>query len=237
MKILIFIPFIAIITFSNSLLSAQKRTLIITGGHDFEQKQYYEMFDAFEGLEYDTISQPWGNELFLKKSIQEYSCIVFYDMFQDITEAQKEAYLKLLNDGIGMVFTHHALVSYQNWPEFEKIIGGKYHLEASPKSPASSYRHDVDFTIEIVDKTHPVTKDMEDFEIHDEVYGSFTVGEHVNPLLKTKHPESTSIVGWCHQYKNSRIVYLQSGHDHHAYENKNYRMLLRRAIEWVSSHP
>ena len=28
--------------------------------------------------------------------------------------------------GIGLVVLHHALVSYQHWPEYERIIGGRY---------------------------------------------------------------------------------------------------------------
>jgi len=230
--------YILLLLFS-SLISfktiAQKRILVVTGGHDFEQQEYYQMFNSFEGLPYDTITQPKANELISSAEIRKYDCIVFYDMYQDITQDQKEGYMELLNQGIGMVFTHHALVSYQNWPAFEEIIGGKYRLEPTPDDPASNYRHDVDFIIKTVNKNHPITKGMDDFEIHDEVYGNFSVGKHVKPLLKTNHPESTSTIGWYHQYKNSRIVYLQPGHDHHAYQNKNYRLLLLRAIEWASS--
>ncbi len=230
--------YILLLLFS-SLISfetkAQKKIIVVTGGHDFEQEEYYQMFDSFEGLVYDTITQPKANELITSGDIRKYDCIVFYDMFQDITQDQKEGYIELLNQGIGMVFTHHALVSYQNWPEFEKIIGGKYYLEPAPDHPASTYRHDVDFVIKIANKNHPITKGMSDFEIHDEVYGDYSVGKHVNPLLKTNHPESTSTIGWYHQYKNSRIVYLQPGHDHYAYQNINYRLLLLRSIEWASS--
>lgn len=216
---------------------AQKKILIITGGHNFEKTSFYEMFDSFSEIQYDTIAQPKANELLTTKAVNEYDCIVFYDMFQAITEAQKTAYLTLLDRGIGLVFTHHALVSYQNWPEFEKIIGGKYHLEASANHPASTYRHDVDFTIKISDPNHPITQGIKDFNIHDEVYGSYSVSDHVKPLLTTDHPESSPTIGWHHTNNNSRIVYIQLGHDHHAYENLNYRLLIQRAIDWASTSP
>lgn len=224
--------------FSIINLNAQYKVLIITGGHGFEEKPFYEMFNSFQGLEYDTITQPKGNELLESSNIQEYSCLVFYDMFQEITENQKAAMLKLLDEGMGMVFLHHALVSYQDWPEFEKVIGGKYHLKPSNGQPASTYKHDVDFNVKIDNgkDAHPITKGMQDFEIHDEVYGSYSVGD-VNPLILTDHPESTPTIGWSHQYKNSRIVYLQLGHDHYAYENNNYRTLVQRSIWWVSQNP
>jgi type 1 glutamine amidotransferase len=228
-----------ILLFSIANLNAQNKVLIITGGHDFEEKPFYEMFDSFQGLAYDTITQPKGNALLENAKIKAYSCLVFYDMFQDITENQKAALLRLLDDGMGMVFLHHALVSYQNWPEFEKIIGGKYHLKPSNGRPASTYKHDVDFSVKIVSAKDalPITKGLQDFEIHDEVYGSYSVGNHVTPIIQTDHPESTPTIGWSHQYKNSRIVYLQLGHDHYAYENNNYRTLVQRSIWWVSQNP
>jgi type 1 glutamine amidotransferase len=194
------------------------------------------MFNSFQGIKYDTVSHPKANILLESNDIKKYSCLVFYDMFQEINENQKTAMLKLLEQGMGMVFLHHALVSYQDWPEFEKIIGGKYHLKPSNGQPASTYKHDVNFAVKVVAgiDTHPITKGLKDFQIHDEVYGSFSVGRHVTPLIQTDHPESTPTIGWCHQYKNSRIVYLQLGHDHYAYENTNYRTLVKRSILWVS---
>lgn len=214
---------------------SQVKILIFTGGHDFEQSQFFEMFESFADIDYDTIRQPHGNELLNTNLAGKYACIVYYDMYQDISDKQKNAMLQLLEEGQGMLFLHHALVSYQDWKVFEKIIGGKYHREESKDQKISTYRHDVDFRVNIVgnSRNHPIVQGMNDFEIHDEVYGNFTVEEQVQPLLTTNHPESSPIVGWCHQYKNSRIVYLQPGHDHHAYENEHYRNLVYRAIKWT----
>jgi trehalose utilization protein len=70
--------------------------------------------------------------------------------------------------------------------------------------------------------------------IHDEAYGGFNVLPDVHPLLSTTHEENGNILAWSHTYKNSRIVYLQLGHDHFAYEDENYRQLLKQAIDWVN---
>ena len=102
--------------------------------------------------------------------------------------------------------------------EFEKIIGGRYIL-TNINQDSSTYRHDVDVPVTVVDKNHPITKGMDDFVIHDEVYGNYKVLPSVQPLLHTTHPESGKIVGWTNNYGGSRIVYLQLGHDHYAYEN------------------
>lgn len=233
MKKIIFI--INLLVLTSSIINAQKKILVVTGGHDFEEKEFYEMFNSFNNVDYDKVIQPAANELINSPKINEYEAIVFYDMYQEITGAQKNAYLNVLASGKGMVFLHHSLVSYQFWPEFQNIIGGKYVLEKSGNNPKSTYKHDVDILVQILDRNHPITKDLNDFNIHDEVYGSYIVNNDVIPLLKTDHPESTKTIAWHHQYKNSRIVYLQSGHDHHAYENINFRQLLLKAINWASS--
>ena len=53
-------------------------------------------------------------------------------------------------------------------------------------------------------------------------------------LLTTDHPKSDPELAWTKQYGNSRVVYLQLGHDHLAYENPNFRTLLARSIRWTA---
>ncbi len=229
------VTIILLLAFYSFSAIGQKKILLITGGHDFEEVAFYAMFKSFDEISFDTISQPAANALLTNETaMKKYDCLVYYDMVQDMTDEQKEAWIQLLKKGKGMVFLHHSLVSYQAWPEFRKIIGGKYLLEPEGSNSKSTYRHDVDFTIHVVDKAHPVCAGVADFEIHDEVYGSYLVNTSVTPLLKTDHPESTPLVGWCQQYEKSRIVYLQLGHDHFAYENENYRRLVVNAIRWVA---
>jgi hypothetical protein len=87
--------------------------------------------------------------------------------------------------------------------------------------------------VHVVDKKHPLTRGVDDFMIHDEVYGNFRVLPTVSPLLTTTHPESSDTIAWTNKYGDSRIVYIQLGHDHHAYEDPNFRILLKQAIDWV----
>ena len=80
---------------------------------------------------------------------------------------------------------------------------------------------------------HPVTDGLDDFIIHDEVYGGFNVLPTVQPLLSTDHPESGKVIAWTNNYGKSRIIYIQLGHDHNSYRDPNYRRLIQQSIEWV----
>ena len=214
------------------------KVLIVTGGHGFERDAFFAMFDSFKDLNYVEVAHPQANDWLAPEKASQYDVFVFYDMNQEITEEQKSMWLDLLNKGKGMLFLHHSLASYQDWDEFEKIRGGKYFLKQETNSEqdkvASTYRHDVDFMVSVVDVNHPITRGIQNFEIHDEVYGKFSVLPGVQPLLTTDHPESGKTIGWSHIYGSSRIVYLQLGHDHYAYENVNYRKVVEQAIHWVA---
>lgn len=161
--------------------------------------------------------------------------ILFYDMYDSITPAQKEAYKRLFTKGKGMIFMHHALVSYQNWLEFKNMIGGKYHRELAivdGKEYESTYKHDVWVNVSIEDKDHPVTLGLENFEIFDEVYGNCEILPSVHPLLSTNHPQSMEYIGWVNEYESSEVIYIQLGHGPEAFANKNFQRLVRQAIEW-----
>lgn len=216
------------------------RVLIVTGGRDdFEREIFYEMFNQFTGVEYEEIVQPEANRRLTSSFYDVFDVIVFYDMVQDITEQEKAAFIDLAERGKGLVFLHHALTSYREWPEYENIVGGRFYLDLKPDLedktdyPVSTYQHDVDIPVTIVDKSHPVTSGLDDFVIYDETYGEFKVLPKIHPLLTTSHPASGEIIGWAHVYRKSPVVYIEPGHNHNAFNNPNYRRLVEQAIKWA----
>jgi len=227
----------------NSSVSSNLRVLIVTGGRsDFERGAFYEMFNHFDNVDYEEIVQPEANRKLTSSFYDAFDVVVFYDMVQDISEEEKAAFINLLGRGKGMVFLHHALASYREWAEYENITGGRFYLDLLPDKPnktdypVSTYQHDVDIPVSIVDRNHPVTHGLADFVIYDETYGHFKVLSEVHPLLSTGHPASDDIIGWAHRYKKSPVVYLQPGHNHVAFQTPNYRRLVEQAIRWVDDN-
>jgi uncharacterized protein len=214
--------------------SAKKlNVIVVTGGHNFDRESFFKMFDSFEGVIYTELKHPEANLQLGTIDPKTFDAVVFYDMPKTISEAEKESYYKLLKLGKGLLFLHHSQCSYQQWDEYKTIVGGKYHEEKnSPQT--STYQHDVTFTVKITDKKHPVTKGIKDFDILDEVYGNTEVLPEVTTLLSTNHPESSSVIGWTHKKENSRIVYIQPGHDKNGWFNPNYQKLVKQAIAYVS---
>ncbi len=210
------------------------KILVVTGGHDFDPS-FFTLFETMEEVRFDTVSQPAANRLLSADLCAKYNAVVFYDMVQEISEDQKEAFREMTRCGIGMVFLHHSLVSYQNWDFFHELVGGRYFERGYP-SPheLSTYKHDLDLDIHVYDAGHPVTRGITDFTIHDEGYGNILVNEGVHVLLSTSHPDCAEKIAWTSHCGHSDIVYLMLGHDANAYRNESFRKLVQNAIFWVS---
>lgn len=230
----ILILIIILLNSCNGFKSNKPGILVITGGHSYDTTEFFNFFLNLENYDVDTISQPQANQFLGSGNGHDYEALVFYDMWDEITEDQKEAYIELTRLGIPMLFLHHSLVSYQSWPEFINIIGGKYITEVQEMDSASlsAYRHDLDLDVRILDRNHPVTRGLNDFKIHDEGYSNLQILNSIQPLLATENIYCEKIIGWAHSYNNSDIVYLIFGHDRKAYEDPDFRHLVRNTLNW-----
>jgi uncharacterized protein len=214
------------------------KVLVVTGGHGFEKEPFFKMFTDNDRIKATFAEHSSTNAIvFERADLLSFDVVALYDIRRTISEAQKAKLIALLDKGTGLVVLHHALVSYQHWPEYEKIIGGLYP-EPDDKpgvvTPELGYQHDVDIPVSIVAKEHPITAGMKDFIIHDEIYWGYRVDPEVTTLITTTHPKSGKPLGWCHTHRNSRVVYLQLGHGPEAFENENYRKLLANSIGWTA---
>jgi type 1 glutamine amidotransferase len=242
MKTKIFSIFIFIalsVSLSATIPSANPiRILVITGGHDYKADQFNQMLASLgDNIKYQISELPAAYDMFLPENRNKYDVLVFYHMWQKITDEQAKILADCIREGKSLVALHHSICAYDDWPEYINIIGGKYfHKPTTVKGkeyPVCSYIHDLHFKVKIVNPENPVTKGLSDFEIFDETYKGYYVEEGVTPLLTTDEPSSAPVIGWTKTYGKARIVTLQSGHDAPTFENPNFRKLLKQAIEWV----
>ncbi|MBI5380269.1 MAG: ThuA domain-containing protein [Opitutae bacterium] len=219
--------------------TAKVRVLLVLGGHGFHKEPFWALFDGCPDSTYEIVEHPDVHAMFKPDKARSYDVMVFYDMWDDITAEAKADLVQCLKAGKGLVVLHHAYCSYRNWSEYTEIVGGRFEFvewtDRAGKHPATSYKHNVDFTVRVTDPLHPVTRGMSDFKIHDETYRNGRVNPGVTPLLTTEEPTSTPTLGWTHRYGQAKVVTLLLGHDTKAYENVNFRRFLHQAIHWVAT--
>lgn len=207
--------------------------LVVTGGHGYDTAEFIQMFEALPGISFEMALKPEAWEMLAAG--KEFDVIAFYDMWKDISEEEKEIFLNEFEKGTGMVFMHHCLASHPEWPEYVHLVGGKYNLpDYTPDSSLrSDYKHDIVLQVRVIDKSHPVTAGLEDFEILDEGYSNTTQLPGMQNLLETSHPDCDRYIGWTHSVNNSKVVYLMGGHDKHAFEHPSFRKLVSNAINYT----
>jgi len=229
--------FVTIVTIADSP-AKQIRILVITGGHGYKTQEFNQMLSGLgDNITYQIAELPAAYDMFLPENRFKYDVLVFYHMWQKITDEQAKVFIECISEGKPLVALHHSICAYDDWPEYWNIIGGKYfHKPTTFKGKdyqPCSYIHDLHFNVKVVDNKNPVTKGVDDFPVFDETYKGYYVEEGVTPLLTTDEPSSTPVIGWSKMYGKSRIVVLQSGHDVPTFENQNFRKLLKQSVEWV----
>ncbi|MDX9755669.1 MAG: ThuA domain-containing protein [bacterium] len=212
---------------------------VITGGHDFDSR-FWTMFDDNKMITYTRFEHPNANQIYTDGTAKKFDVIVLYDMYGVITEEQKEGFKAFVQSGKGLVALHHSLGSYQQWPDYVEMIGGLYVIDdqtmelGGKKQKPSTYQHDVEIDVKVVNDKHPITRGISDFTLMDEIYGGVYVQDGVHVLLETDTPNSTKQLAWTKTYGKGRVATIQLGHDQHAFQDKSYRTLLARAIQWAS---
>lgn len=214
------------------------RLLVVTGGHGFDRLPFHALFAGFSNVTFRIVEHPHAHAWFRPDRTNLYDVIVLYDMWPQIDPEARRDFVAVTTGGKGVVALHHALAAYRDWDDYAELLGGRYLFKPMTLEgrayPASSYKHDVQFRVRVVDPQHPVTRGVSDYEILDETYKDYWVAAGVKPLLMTDEPTSTPVVGWAKTNGLSRWVYLQGGHDRNAWEHPAYRRLVEQAIRWVA---
>ncbi len=180
-----------------------KEILLMTKGHPFQRDAFFKVFDALSGVRWTHVEQPAAQVFFEPELAKAYDAFVLYDMpgiafrgsarpdFASPPTTLTRNMEKLLEDGFGMVFLHHAVAGWPAWEEYAEIIGGRFQYVPGDlrgkRRMDSGYRHAVSHHIDVV-ADHPVTQGLPpQFEITDELYLFEVFEDSVVPLLRSTH--------------------------------------------------
>ncbi len=141
-----------------------------------------------------------------------------------------DAILRFVRSGGGWVGTHSASDTFKAYPEFIRMVGGRF--ETHP--PYGKLR------IERLAVADPVGEGIGDFEIEDELYHlADCPSDGKNLFLVTRSPADGKLrpVAWTRRYGSGRVFYTALGHGVGTYQSPIFRRMLRQAFEWVRPAP
>ena len=231
-------------TISSSAFSEEKkekrepiRALFVFGGHGYEVESMNHLLENLPGVNVTQMEFSAALPKLKPGLKKEFDLILFYDYTESdfVTSEQQQNFVDLLkNEEIGVVFWHHAMMSH--FLDDYNIIGGRYHYKAEnflgKDVPGSVWREGVDVPVKIAKTDHPITKGLEPFTLHDEVYNGISVNPEVEVLLNADHPDCAKQFLWTHSFGKCRVVYLMPGHGKTCWQHPIFPKLLTRCIQW-----
>jgi len=206
------------------------RLLVVTGGHDYNT-EFYTLFQDDDLVWDHAVS---STEAFASDIRGKYDVLVLYDMSSGLDETGRQNLRAFVEGNKGVVVLHHAIADYPSWPWWwREVVGGRYFLEQEGDRPASTYKHDVELFIRPAGG-HPITAPIGPIHIVDETYKGMWISPEVKVILETEERTSDGPLAWISPYENSRVVYIQLGHDRQAHLHPAYRELVKRAVLWAA---
>jgi type 1 glutamine amidotransferase len=82
-------------------------------------------------------------------------------------------------------------------------------------------------------RAHPITRDLDDLTLHDEIYGFLDEDPGLTPLLTSTHSQRAHPVLWARDVGNGRVVTDVLGHGPESIGDPTHRTILRRAAAWA----
>jgi type 1 glutamine amidotransferase len=167
-------------------------------------------------------------------ALNNYDVIVFTIYAQklgDLPAQAKDNLLNFVKGGKGFFVQHLATASFPKWDEFGKLCGRKWVMGTSGHGPRS------DFTSNIVDKEHPITKGLTDFTTNDELYAKLQGSEEIHVLVTADSDWSkkTEPLVFVKSYGQGRVVHNAYGHDRKALMTPSVQKIIIRGTEWAAT--
>lgn len=214
------------------------KLLVVTGGHGFQPDAFFKLFDNNPNVAYTSAVEgdfkTGSATAYDRPDLLSYDVVLLYDFQLNATPEERKNFLALFDKGTGLIVLHHALLSFQDWPDYERIAGGLYLLDKQKVGdktlPESTYQGNTEMNVTVVDKNSPVTAGLSDFHMKDELYRNVPTTADIHPILMCEDKP----LAWTRTEKNSRIVTILIGHGPGSFNNPNFLKLLNNALEWTA---
>lgn len=221
---------------NNELPSLKGRKILYTygGWTGHEPVQSLDVFIPWlksEGAVVETFDtlDPYADSAYMK----EVDLVIQVVTMDKISGKQEKGLLNAVKDGCGLAGWHGGLCdSFRQNTEYQFMTGGQW--VAHPGGV-------IDYHVQVTDLEDPVTKGLQDFDMHSEQYYM-----HVDPNMKVlatttfnnKHADwiggSTMPVVWKKMYGKGRVFYSSLGHVMKDFEVPEALEIMQRGIMWAS---
>lgn len=174
------------------------------------------------------------------KNLNDFDAVVFYTGGTlEMDDQQKADFLSFIHDdGKGFVGIHSAAITFTNWPEYGKMIGGYYD-----EHPWGTF----DAPVIVDDPTFPgMSQWPHAFTIKDEIYQVRDFSRDQCRVLMSLDASKLNLdnprvhrkdkdfpVAWAKMYGKGRVYYSTLGHVTENWDDPAFQKMYSGAIQWA----
>lgn len=137
---------------------------------------------------------------------------------------QEDAIEAFVAGGGAFMPLHNAGWAYPWKNGYRRVMGG-YYQGHPPILP---------FEVKVVNRRHPITAGVSDYEIVDEQHFLWFDYDRVELLLKSQGRDGReSAAGWAYEYGKGRVAYLANGHTLEILQHPMVQRLLQNTVRWL----
>jgi len=137
---------------------------------------------------------------------------------------------RFVASGKGLVIAHFGCGAFQEWDGFVNVAGRVWNPEKRAHDPYGP------FLVQMTAQSHPITRDMESFQVEDELYTCLDGATPIQVLCQatSKVDQEDYAVGFTTPAGEGRVFHCTLGHDVNALQSEGARQLYRRAAIWAA---
>lgn len=183
-------------------------------------------------------------------TLADYQAVINWSTFVQPTSGQVAALLAAVEGGMGFLGLHAASATFWNSADYLTMLGSRF-LRHGP------YR---EFLVEIDDRSHPITRGVDDFRVEDELYelggdtaefprfanavasGNPLEGElaslgegPLDPGIHVLASAEGHPLLYTKSFGKGRVQYNALGHDIKALGHPSFRRLVVQGLQWVTA--
>jgi len=156
------------------------------------------------------------------ENLDKYDALVIYANHEQITPSQEKALLDFVEKGRGFIPLHCASFCFQNSPKYIDLVGGQF----------KSHKTDT-FSTMIVNKEHPVMKNVKEFMTWDETYVHDKLAADIEVLMERVEGDHHEPWTWVKSFGKGRVFYTAYGHDEKTWSQPGFQQLVKEGILWA----
>lgn len=152
-----------------------------------------------------------------------------------LSESAREAIRQHLRSGGALLALHAAAISFDDWPQWGDIVGGRWVWGQSGHAPFGGVEVRFDAAT-----GGSIASGLPAFQCEDEVYEKLALTPDVQALAHARNltgnagqPGDWTPVLWTRQWEGGRVVYDALGHDARSLDHPVHQQLLARAAGWA----